>query len=111
MNSQCTVSFLLTRGFFKTISYLPIMTDIHGALYRSLQEVLRHPKCASEAWMENPTVDFGQLRVRNFNVTTHFGIDIGMDNIQIAFPARLNLSGAYSHIALDINVEDQEYVR
>jgi hypothetical protein len=87
------------------------MTDIDGALYRSLQEVLRHPKCASEAWMENPTIDFGQLRVPNFNVTPHIGIDRRMDDIQIAFPARLNLSGACSHIALDLNVEDQEYVR
>ena len=83
------------------------MTDIHNALYRSLQEVLRHPKCASEMWRESPSCDFDLLRVRNFDIATHFG----MNDIQIAFPARLNLNGAYSRIALDLNVENQEYMR
>ena len=86
------------------------MVDTHSALYYSLREVLRHPRCASRMWMQSSTYDLDELRIRNLNVTSRFWSDDGMDPLPIAFPARLNLKGASSHITLDFDVEEQEYV-
>ena len=87
------------------------MPYIHNELYYSLQESLRHPRCASRTWMEHPTFDLGSLRIRNSNVRTCFRSEKNPDPLPIAFPARLNLKGTHSDIAFDINSENQKYVR
>ena len=87
------------------------MPYIHNELYHSLQEVLRHPRCASRTWLEDPTFDLGPLRIRNTNVSTRFWSEKNIDPLPIAFPAILNLKGAYSNITFDIDVENLQYVR
>lgn len=93
-----------------TLSF-SFMPYIHNVLYYSLQEALRHPRCASWTWMEDPTFDLGSLRIRNSNVSTCFRSERNIDPLPIAFPARLNLKGAYSNITLNIDIENQKYVR
>ena len=98
------LTFLITL-FFHFMPY------IHNELYYSLQEVLRHPRCASQTWMEDATFDLGFLRIRNSNVRTRFRSEKKPDPLPIAFPARLNLKGTHSNITFDINIENQKYVR
>ena len=85
------------------------------ALYYSLQdsEALKHPSCASSAWLENPMISKPRLRTGYLDVNTQFCVDEDMEPGLMTFPATLNLKGRHSHIALGLSeqLEDHELVR
>ena len=87
------------------------MTDTHSELYYSLIETLHHPNCASSAWLDNPTINRGQIHVGSSDVHSRYWADDEMDPISIAFPAKLNLNGIHSNLALGLTEGYHELVK
>jgi hypothetical protein len=87
------------------------MSDIHSALYHSLEEALHHPNSASSAWLENPLITKGQVHVEQSNVNTGYWMDDVMEPLTITFPATLNLNGIHNNLTSSFIEENQNLVR
>ena len=72
----------------------------HSALYRSLEECLKHPSCVSNKWIDT-IADVNNPRTLNhapFRDGSLHWVDKNNQLLNMAFPAVLDLQGKFSKI-------------
>ena len=86
----------------------------HDALYRSLEESIKHPSCVSNEWIDtigdlknNPRL----LNYQPYNDGAFYWVDKNNQLLHMAFPAVLDIEGKYSKLGPYFNLMGERDIK
>lgn len=89
-------------------------TSVHGSLYRSLEECLKHPRCISTEWI-NEVADVPNsprtLKNAPYNDGALYWVDKDGELLSMSFPAVLESDGKFSKIGPYFNLAREHEIK